>query len=319
MKIKFIRLYILLSVLVGCSAETSVPKTEYRIEITESFTHEENLRVADFDKKTNSFLLGYWDSYDEKTKYAIHDKNFNLQETGFYDAENPHSIVMINSKVFVGGNTFNFYKTSNSWLIRKYGDLNTFNEIEVFDNDNINRTANFWFQFQDYLNSFFDTKDYIIFSSHKKTCYIIRKSDFEVISFEDFFEENNTIGSGGHGIGQDEKGNIILSTRNHGVLVYENNEWQPFLNGELNQFGRRYWQIFKDSKNRLFANSGDEIIVYDLNLKEKMITIKGTYSNGSVKLSGSRILGEHPDGSILLYTDPWITTNRIFKFQILKN
>lgn len=321
-KIKLISIITFISLLsIGCSEETSVPDAEFKVEIIESFTHGENLYVANYDSADNNFILGYWNNADEpKGVFEVRDINFNTIKTDIFEGNNfPISILKINESIFIGTHVFEYYKTKENFVIRKYTDPNGSSSIAVYDSEIINRDANFGYNFSDRLNGFLDTEKYIVIPAERATCYFIRKTDFEAISFQDYFGENRYIGSGGHAVGIDELDRIILST-NRKVLVYENNEWLPFLNGELD--GIDYRQFYTDSRNRLYASGGGEIIVYDMNTKKKLIDIKGSSLNGLVKdLSKGKILGEHPDGSIILFISHGYSesNNRIFKINITQN
>ena len=295
-------------IVIGCSKETINPEPKY---IAESLTHGENLRTASFDSTNNNFILGYW-NYDNQVKYEVRDENFEIIKSGIYEGpfytSPPGTITMINDSVFVGSNNrSNFSKTKENLLITKYTDINLFSEIVITD-PTIGRTPIFTSDFSDILFTIFDTEEYIVISAKKATCYFIKKSNFEVISFKDYFDENNN-NSGGKAVGIDQLGNIILATTD-GIKVYKNNEWLPFLNGEFDLSYIDYIQFYTDSKNRLYARTGDETIVYDLNTGEKILTI----TNGAF----GRILGEHPDGSLLFFNSSTVPddTKRIFKVKI---
>lgn len=315
--------YLLCIIIFSCSSQDSNNNTSsYKFEIVESLMHEENLRTASYDEESNRYLLVYDAGYD-LIKFEVRDVNFNIIRSGLNQGNyfgSPHTVVMINDSLKIGNNTWNYYKTHENLLIRNHYDINQNDDISFYPSENTNTTAIFTHSFDDYLIQFYDTNDYIIFSAIRETCYFIRKSDDEVISFKNRFINHYNTGSltgGGSGVGIDEKGRIILSA-DEGVLVYDNNEWQPFWDGELDKYSKRYSQFYLDSKNKLYAKTSNGIIVFDTNTKKKLLTISGT---NEVDFSYCKILGEHPDGSILVLTDFGRSspTNRIFKIKVVNN
>lgn len=309
-KVKLLSKITLLAVLlIGCSKETNDSQDKFSVEY---LSHGENLAIARYDGTENSFILGYWTD-DDQIKYEVRDVNFNIVKSdileGRYNRIPPNTITMVNDSVIVGMGKYSYFKTKENLLITKSLDL-LYNDYITINNPTLGRTPIFDSEFPDDLGTFFDSDDYIVFSAFRATCYFIRKSDFEVTSFKDYFGENFSSSNGGRAVGRDELGRIILSTKD-GIKVYKNGEWLSFANGAFDLSYQKYLQFYTDSQNRLLAKTGNEIIVYDLIAKKKITQFK-------ISLF-SRILGEDPEGNILIFnrsSDVTDITKRIYKIRI---
>ncbi len=322
--LKTILLLILSLAFLGCSDDSNSKLSEYKLDVVESILHEPNLRIANFDKDSNQYLLAYSLDYD-LIKFEVRDSDFNLVRSGQTEGNyfaSPNTMVIMNNSLVFGNNIWNYYKSNENLLIQLRSDTNfSDNYVKILNSENTNANGIFYYQFDDSIKNIGETDNYLIITASKETCYFINKTDYQVTSFKNRFVENynnNDVFGIANAIGNDDLGRPILSTSTEGVLVYNGSDWIPFWDGKLNKYSGIYSQFYLASNNYLYAGVDDEIFVFDLNLKKMILKITGT---NNINFRYSRIIGEHSDGSIIILTNYLLSnpSNRIFKIKIAKN
>jgi hypothetical protein len=312
-------LTILALLILGCCQSTEEEKPEF--EITEILYDGNDIARASFDSNTNEYLLFFHrkdnagNNIDEGPfVYKVMNRNFEEIRTGEFGYENNSSndlwyriqILPLSDTLLHGTHKI----LSDGKIMRvRYNIIDLLDEqYNLLNSIELPHAYGGYTETDDLIAFTFDFS--VALSEESIICVTYNKRTQEIKNYFYQLDSRTEEGSASDAdflITHNPEQELIIRTPK-GVYKLVDEKWKRIL-ADYFYGGRNTGTFFVDSKNRLYTIVGADAEVYDLN-NESLITRFSAPSN---------ILGEHPDGDIIIFRHPFFSKSydhKLFKLRI---